>query len=99
MVSVACLCAFSFTATYILIKLVDWTIGIRLSEEMELEGCDSTEHGIEQEIIPFVNEKWNANLDTMSSPKFVDIHTPCEEFDNFGRRRNNFAINQSYQRD
>jgi ammonia channel protein AmtB len=99
-VSVCILIAFSFIMTYILIKFVDITVGIRLSEEDEIEGCDSTEHGIEQSHLPLITAEVKKNLDTISmSEKFVNIHTPCSDnFDSFGRRRQ-FNINESFQRD
>ena len=37
--------AFSAVATYILLKLVDLVIGLRVSEEEEREGLDVTQHG------------------------------------------------------
>ncbi|HMP76039.1 MAG TPA: ammonium transporter [Kiritimatiellia bacterium] len=36
--------AFSFVASYILLKLVDWTIGLRVSEHEERVGLDLTQH-------------------------------------------------------
>jgi len=35
----------TFTAAYILFRLIDMTIGLRVSREEELEGLDATEHG------------------------------------------------------
>jgi Amt family ammonium transporter len=36
---------FSGTVTFVLLKLVDWTIGIRSGEAQESEGLDLVEHG------------------------------------------------------
>jgi hypothetical protein len=102
-VSVCILIAFSFAMTYILIKFVDIVVGIRLSEEDEIEGCDVTEHGIEQDRLPIIASvptEIKKNFDSISiSDKFVNIHSPCSDnFDSFGRRKN-FNINESFQRD
>lgn len=99
-VSVCILIAYTFVTTYILIKFVDAVVGIRLSEEDEIEGCDSTEHGIEQEKLPLVTADVKKRIDSIAlSEKFVNIHTPCSDnFDNFGRRRQ-LNINEGYQRD
>jgi len=35
----------TFPAAYILFKIIDKTIGLRVSKEEELEGLDATEHG------------------------------------------------------
>ncbi|MFA4917574.1 MAG: hypothetical protein WC560_13010 [Syntrophales bacterium] len=35
----------TFTTTFILFKLIQKTIGLRVSEEEELEGLDIAEHG------------------------------------------------------
>jgi Amt family ammonium transporter len=37
--------AWTFPVAYLLFKLIDITIGLRVSKEEELEGLDSTEHG------------------------------------------------------
>lgn len=41
--SVLCITLWTLISSYILIKLVDLTIGIRLSEEEEIAGCDPSE--------------------------------------------------------
>jgi Amt family ammonium transporter len=37
--------AWTFTAAYVLFKVIDAVMGLRVSEEEELEGLDATEHG------------------------------------------------------
>jgi Amt family ammonium transporter len=42
---------FSIVATYLLLKIVDVTIGLRATEEDELRGLDVSEHGIEAYVL------------------------------------------------
>lgn len=35
---------FSFIASYVLLKLLDWTLGLRVSEHEERVGLDITQH-------------------------------------------------------
>lgn len=44
-IAVAAVCAYSFIVTYILGKLIDLTIGLRVSEEDEYAGLDLSQHG------------------------------------------------------
>ncbi len=37
----------ALVGTFALLKIVDWTIGLRVSEEQEIEGLDITQHGEE----------------------------------------------------
>jgi Amt family ammonium transporter len=43
-VGVVAILAFSFTASTVLARVVDVTIGLRVSEQEELEGLDITQH-------------------------------------------------------
>jgi Amt family ammonium transporter len=36
---------YSFFVTYLLLKILDWTMGVRVSEEHEITGLDLTQHG------------------------------------------------------
>ncbi|MBN1636493.1 MAG: ammonium transporter [Deltaproteobacteria bacterium] len=45
LVAVVSVMAFSFIASLILLKLVDVTVGLRVSEEEEIQGLDLTQHG------------------------------------------------------
>jgi Amt family ammonium transporter len=45
LLAVAVTIVFSGTVTFVLLKLVDWTIGIRSGEAQESEGLDLVEHG------------------------------------------------------
>ena len=36
---------FVFVMSYIILKAIDWTIGLRVSEEDESNGLDHTQHG------------------------------------------------------
>ena len=36
---------YSFVVTFILLKVLDWTMGLRVSQEEETEGLDLTQHG------------------------------------------------------
>jgi Amt family ammonium transporter len=38
-------CAYSFIVTFILGKLIDSTIGLRVNEEAEYSGLDLSQHG------------------------------------------------------
>ncbi len=42
--SIAVVAVYSFAVTFILLKLVDWTIGLRISEEEEVTGLDISQH-------------------------------------------------------
>lgn len=42
--SIAVVAIYSFAVTFILLKLVDWTIGLRISEEEEVTGLDISQH-------------------------------------------------------
>jgi Amt family ammonium transporter len=44
-VAILATAAFSMTGTYILLKVLDWTIGIRVPEHEEVIGLDLTQHG------------------------------------------------------
>ena len=43
--SIAAVCAFSFVATYIIAKVMDKTIGLRVTESTEMTGLDVSDHG------------------------------------------------------
>ncbi|MEK7544688.1 MAG: ammonium transporter [Patescibacteria group bacterium] len=45
LLSVLIVVVFSFVATYIILKLLDVTIGLRASEDKEMHGLDVSEHG------------------------------------------------------
>lgn len=36
---------YAFVYTWVILKIVDWTIGLRVTEEDEVEGLDQTQHG------------------------------------------------------
>ena len=36
---------YSFVATFIILKVLDWTLGLRVSEEHEINGLDISQHG------------------------------------------------------
>jgi Amt family ammonium transporter len=36
---------YSFVVTLILLKVLDWTMGLRVSEEHEISGLDVSQHG------------------------------------------------------
>ncbi len=44
-ISIISVAVYSFAVTIILLKLIDWTIGLRLSEDDEAEGLDLSQHG------------------------------------------------------
>jgi Amt family ammonium transporter len=50
-VAVAITWAFSIVATYVLLKLIDGTIGLRVSREQEMRGLDISQHGEEGYIM------------------------------------------------
>ena len=43
-VSVAATCIFAFVMTVVILKILDWTIGLRVDEEEEVRGLDVTQH-------------------------------------------------------
>ena len=45
--SILCIVAFAFVCAFILFSIIKVTIGLRVSEEEELEGLDLGEHGME----------------------------------------------------
>ena len=45
MVAVVAVVAYSFIATFILAKVLDKTIGLRINEEAEFAGLDLSQHG------------------------------------------------------
>ena len=45
MAGVAAVGAFAFTATWVLAKLVDFTVGLRVSRDEEAVGLDISQHG------------------------------------------------------
>lgn len=110
-ISVLCVTIFSFIATFILIKLVDWTIGIRLSEEDEIAGCDPMEHDIypEEYDYPLMPTTKIDNLESISvSNKFMLTPTPHKYVMNsspFERNseslnhRRTMNVNEAYERD
>jgi Amt family ammonium transporter len=44
-VSIVSVWIYSFVATLILLKVLDWTMGLRVSEEHEITGLDTSQHG------------------------------------------------------
>jgi Amt family ammonium transporter len=42
---VAVVVAFSASATFVILKAIDLTIGLRVAEQEEVLGLDSTQHG------------------------------------------------------
>ena len=50
-VAVAITWAFSIVATYVLLKLIDGAIGLRVSREQEMRGLDISQHGEEGYIM------------------------------------------------
>jgi len=43
-VSVLVTCVFAFVMTVIILKILDWTIGLRVAHEEEVRGLDITQH-------------------------------------------------------
>ncbi|OGP82994.1 MAG: ammonia channel protein [Deltaproteobacteria bacterium RBG_16_54_11] len=43
--SVVSVWIYSFTVTFIILKVLDWTMGLRVSEEHEINGLDISQHG------------------------------------------------------
>ena len=43
--SIAVVAGFSFVATYIIAKIMDRTIGLRVTEDTEMAGLDASDHG------------------------------------------------------
>ena len=46
-VAVAVTWVFALVGTFVLLKIVDVTIGLRVSQEGEIEGLDQSQHGEE----------------------------------------------------
>ncbi|MBI1811202.1 MAG: ammonium transporter [Nitrospirae bacterium] len=44
-ISIGAAWIYSFTATLVILKVIDWTIGLRVSEEDEADGLDLSQHG------------------------------------------------------
>jgi Amt family ammonium transporter len=42
--SVAATCIFAFTMTFVILKVLDWTMGLKVSDEEEIRGLDITQH-------------------------------------------------------
>jgi Amt family ammonium transporter len=36
---------YSFAMTFIILKVLDWTMGLRVSEDQEISGLDISQHG------------------------------------------------------
>lgn len=113
-ISVICLTIWSFVATYILIKLVDWTVGIRLCEDDEIAGCDPIEHDIfpeECDDYPLVSNPSKLSSFSVPLPNNIVSMTPMPDkfvtnsqlydghFDLLNRRRHNSNVNVAYQHD
>jgi ammonium transporter, Amt family len=43
--SVASAWIYSFVVTLIILKILDWTMGLRVNEENEVNGLDLSQHG------------------------------------------------------
>lgn len=105
--------AWSFTATYILIKLVDWTVGIRLTTQDEISGCDPTEHDVypeDADDLPLVSNTAKLSSVTMMPNNFGVTSSPMpnkyvmnsslyeSNLDSLNKRRVS-NINDGYVRD
>ncbi|HLE31798.1 MAG TPA: hypothetical protein VJB38_04230 [Bacteroidota bacterium] len=44
-ISIVAALGYSFVVTYVLLKLLDKIMGVRLSDEQEYEGLDLSQHG------------------------------------------------------
>jgi Amt family ammonium transporter len=44
-ISVGAVWIYSFAATLVILKVIDWTVGLRVSEEDEADGLDLSQHG------------------------------------------------------
>ena len=44
-IAVSVTAIYSFVVTVIILKVIDWTIGLRVDEEAEVEGLDISQHG------------------------------------------------------
>jgi Amt family ammonium transporter len=44
-ISVVSVWVYSFVVTLIILKVLDWTMGLRVSEEHEITGLDTSQHG------------------------------------------------------
>jgi len=44
-IAVSVTAIYSFVITVIILKVIDWTIGLRVDEEAEFEGLDISQHG------------------------------------------------------
>jgi Amt family ammonium transporter len=45
LLSVAVAIVYAFSATWIILKVLDWTMGLRVQQEEEAEGLDLSQHG------------------------------------------------------
>ena len=45
MVSIVVVVAYSFVITYVIARILDATVGLRVSDEVEQSGLDNAEHG------------------------------------------------------
>jgi ammonia channel protein AmtB len=87
-ISCVCLIIFSVIMFYIILKIVDHFIGIRLSEEAEIMGSDEYEHCIEPSkplLLPT-----EIKLDSLSQPDGLVT-------DQFQWKRNQYHVNQGFQ--
>lgn len=95
--SVLCITLWTIISSYILIKLVDLTIGIRLSEEEEIAGCDPSELDLPSRktsnnpTTVVISTISNARIDDVDefSDNFVSIPLPQKCFMNSALYDNN----------
>ncbi|KAF0122693.1 MAG: ammonium transporter Amt family, partial [bacterium] len=45
LISVGAVWVYSFIVTFAILKILDWTLGLRISEEEESDGLDLSQHG------------------------------------------------------
>lgn len=83
-ISALCMIVFSAVAFYLIMKLVDLVIGVRLSEEAEMIGADKYEHDIDNNPI-------------ITLTKVENLQTPENDFAEHFRWKNQYNVNQGFQ--
>lgn len=113
--SVLCITVWSLISSYALIKLVDLTIGIRLSEEEEIAGCDPSELVLSSEVFSndpttVISTISNSKIDNVVALSYNYVSTPMPQKHVMNsalyeknldnlNHRKNGNVNEAYERD
>ena len=88
LLGIVCIGAYTVVVMFVVFKLIDKTIGLRVSTEEEIEGLDITEHGMASAYADFMSTAPHIGLESNGPVAVTDLRTfPLESGGTSGGRK------------